>query len=216
MATAHTAGFRWLPSYYEVVRDLPDNERLAIYDAIPDFGFGNKVQDLPPLLNGYFLLMRPSIEKSIRFEEKQVENGKKGGRPPKPTRNPDETQNNPDETQSDFGENLAIAVANDVAVSNEKDSGKPQHSLRNKYGEYGWIMLTDKEYRKLLDELGRPELERCIQYVDELAQSSNNKNKWRDWNLVIRRCHREGWGRKPEALKPADSWPGRANIPRAY
>ena len=129
MAKAKTEGFRWLPSYYEAIRDLPDSERLAIYDAIIDYGFGNDVQELPPLLNGYFRLMQPSIEKSIRFEEKQKENGSKGGRPPKTQTKPKE---NPDETQNDSGENLAvaiavadavdIAVANDIAIEDKKRS----------------------------------------------------------------------------------------------
>lgn len=217
MAQAKTEGFRWLPSYYEAVRDLPDEERLVIYDAIIDYGFGNEVQNLPPLLNGYFLLMKPSIEKSIRFENKQIENGRKGGRPPKPTENPNETQKNPDETKNDFGENLAIAVAIDSAVAVDsaiegavdKNSGKPQRT----HGEYGWVKLTDQQYQNLLHELGQAELDRCIQHIDESAQSSGNKNKWKDWNLIIRRCHREGWGLRQ---KPADTWPGKANIPKAY
>ena len=35
---------------------------------------------------------------------------------------------------------------------------------------------------------------RCITYLDESAQSNGNKNKWKDWNLVIRKCSRERWG----------------------
>ena len=65
---------------------------------------------------------------------------------------------------------------------------------RHKYGEYGWVRLTDEEYGRLLNELGDVELDRCIQYVDESAQSNGNKNKWKDWNLVVRKCHREQWG----------------------
>lgn len=64
----------------------------------------------------------------------------------------------------------------------------------HKHGEYGWVKLTDKQYSKLLADLGEEELNRCIQYIDELAQSTTNKNKWSDWNLVIRRCSRESWG----------------------
>lgn len=62
------------------------------------------------------------------------------------------------------------------------------------FGEYGWVKLTEAAYKKLLADIGRDELERCIRYVDESAQSTGNKNKWKDWNLVIRKCAREGWG----------------------
>lgn len=45
----------------------------------------------------------------------------------------------------------------------------------------------------LLDELGETELKRCIAYIDESAQSSGNRNHWKDWSLVIRRCYRDHW-----------------------
>lgn len=133
MAKAKTNGFRLLPSYYEAIRDLPDDSRLAMYDAIFDCGFGNEVKDLPPLLNGYFMLIKPSLEKSIKFETKQKANGGKGGRPPKPKRNPNETQNGfglseNSETEKP-NENLAIAVAVDSAIDSDIDidnSAKPK------------------------------------------------------------------------------------------
>ena len=59
-------------------------------------------------------------------------------------------------------------------------------------------MLTEEEYERLQSEFGSEELLRCIKYVDESAQSTGNKNKWKDWNLVLRKCHRErcGMGRQ--------------------
>lgn len=72
---------------------------------------------------------------------------------------------------------------------------KPSKPERRNYGEYGWVLLTQEQHARLLADLGAEELSRCITYIDESAQSNGNKNKWRDWNLVIRRCSREGWGR---------------------
>ncbi len=73
---------------------------------------------------------------------------------------------------------------------NPKESAPPRHA----YGQYGWVKLTDNEYSRLLADLGESELARCIAYVDESAQSTGNKNKWKDWNLTVRKCHRDGWG----------------------
>ena len=73
-------------------------------------------------------------------------------------------------------------------------------------GQYGWVKLTEEEYSHLVAELGQGEAQRCIDYVDQSAQGTNNKNRWVDWNLVVRRCHREGWGLKggtPPAAGPA-------------
>ena len=66
--------------------------------------------------------------------------------------------------------------------------------MAHKRGEYGWVQLTDEQYSRLVADYGEDETKRCIKYIDESAQSNGNKNKWKDWNLVVRRCHREGWG----------------------
>lgn len=74
----------------------------------------------------------------------------------------------------------------------------PAKPTRKARGDFGWVKLTDDEYDRLLNDFGDAEAKRCIAYVDEAAQSTGNKNKWRDWNLVVRKCHRQGWGRKDE------------------
>ena len=90
----------------------------------------------------------------------------------------------------------------DIELEGEEECIEPPAATRispkdvkHKYGEYGWVRLTDAQYAKLLHDLGLEELLRCIKYVDESAQANKNKNKWSDWNLVIRKCTREGWGR---------------------
>lgn len=83
--------------------------------------------------------------------------------------------------------------------SNRKRTAPEKH----KYGEYGRVLLSNDEYQRLLTDLGEAELARCIRYIDESAQSTNNKNRWKDWNLVIRRCSREGWGRNIRQSTPA-------------
>lgn len=76
----------------------------------------------------------------------------------------------------------------------ESKAGKPPAPPRKKYGAFGWVLLTDDEYTRLVKDFGEQETNRCITYIDESAQTTQNKNKWRDWNLVIRKCHRDAWG----------------------
>ena len=98
----------------------------------------------------------------------------------------------------------SVSDTESVTVSEtEKDSDSESESVSecekapaHARGEFGWVKLTDKQYAKLLEELGQEELDRCIRYVDESAQSTGNKNRWKDWNLTIRKCHRDGWGLK--------------------
>lgn len=87
------------------------------------------------------------------------------------------------------------------SIPKESIAGKPPappapqpQPVRKSYGSYGWVKLTDEEYHRLSNDFGEAEVKRCIAYVDESAQTTGNKNKWRDWNLVVRKCHREGWG----------------------
>lgn len=84
-------------------------------------------------------------------------------------------------------------------------SSKLKNEIKHKYGEYGWVQLSDEQYGSLLRDLGQVELDRCISYIDESAQSSGNKNRWKDWNLVIRRCHREGWGLRRQSYGQAQA-----------
>ena len=87
--------------------------------------------------------------------------------------------------------------SNPIQSKNKKRADKPPAptgDVRKTYGTYGWVKLSEDEYNRLLNDLGEVEVKRCIAYVDESAQTTRNKNKWRDWNLVIRKCSRDGWG----------------------
>lgn len=81
-----------------------------------------------------------------------------------------------------------------TSTPTENKADKPPAPTRQKHGSFGWVRLTEEEYTRLVADFGEAETLRCINYVDESAQSTGNKNKWRDWNLVIRKCHRDGWG----------------------
>lgn len=70
----------------------------------------------------------------------------------------------------------------------------PVQELRKSFGAFGWVKLTDAQHQKLLDDLGEAELNRCISYIDEAAQATGNKNHWKDWSVVIRKCSRQKWG----------------------
>lgn len=114
------------------------------------------------------------------------ENGSKGGRPRK-----DKTGENP---KNQMGFKKPTQTEKTRSKKSEVRSKNSEVDTARAYGEYRWVKLTDSQYAKLQQDLGQSELDRCIRYVDESAQQTGNKNKWKDWNLVIRRCHRDGWG----------------------
>jgi hypothetical protein len=89
-------------------------------------------------------------------------------------------------------ENINTTTLTDTEKKNSKQKTTDP---KRRFGQYSWVQLTDTQYSRLLSDLGDAELKRCITVVDEYAQSTGNKQKYKDWNLVIRKCSREGWGK---------------------
>lgn len=119
----------------------------------------------------------------------------------KPQRNhrkPQQTTAKPPETNINV--NVNDNVKDNIISPNGEyiapEGAAPANEAKKSFGQFGWVKLTESEYNRLLNDFGEAEVKRCIAYVDESAQSSGNKNRWRDWNLVVRRCHRDGWGKQ--------------------
>ena len=64
-------------SFAEALKELPDEDRLKLYDAIFDFGLYDKEPKLNGVDSAVFTLIRPQIEANNR----KYSNGVKGGRP---------------------------------------------------------------------------------------------------------------------------------------
>lgn len=58
---------------------------------------------------------------------------------------------------------------------------------RHKHGEYGHVMLTDKQYQKLVEDYGEDATKQAIRKVDEYCQQYGKSYK--DYNLTLRK-----WG----------------------
>jgi hypothetical protein len=68
-------------------------------------------------------------------------------------------------------------------------------------------LLTDEQYDRLVGEYGLARVDAAIAYIDESAQQTGNKNKWKDWNLTVRKCIREGWGQRSMPMAAAQRTP---------
>lgn len=67
--------FTFFRSYGEALENLPDDERLKCYDAIYRYAIFGEEPELDGIAKGFFTLMKPNIDKSI----KRAEAGKLGG-----------------------------------------------------------------------------------------------------------------------------------------
>lgn len=79
---------------------------------------------------------------------------------------------------------------NNLNIINNKEEKEEE---KHKFGEYGWVKLSNEQYSKLKTEFGDDYINKVIKAVDEYSQSNGNKNKYKDWNLVIRKAIREKW-----------------------
>lgn len=81
-------------------------------------------------------------------------------------------------------------VTDTVTVNENVDVNDASFS---RFGKYGWIELSSLQHENLCKEFGDKEVERAIEYIDNSAQLTGNRNGWQDWELVLRRCIKEGW-----------------------
>lgn len=86
---------------------------------------------------------------------------------------------------------LSYSNSNSISnIYNNQEENQVKEE-RHKHGEYGWIKLTDEQYNRLKSEFAN--IDKVIDRIDEYVQSNGNKNKYKDWNLVIRKAIREKW-----------------------
>ena len=64
---------------------------------------------------------------------------------------------------------------------------------KKKFGVYNRVLLTEDEYNKLVTEFGETFIQKQIEKLDEYVESNNNKNKYTNYNLVLRKAIREKW-----------------------
>ncbi len=101
------------------------------------------------------------------------------------------------ENQGQLNTNNKINYNCNLYTNNKKESitsnTKEKEKEKHRFGEYGRILLTDNQYENLIKEYGKEKVDIQIQKLDEYIQSNDNKNKYKDFNLVLRKSIRENW-----------------------
>lgn len=147
--------------------------------------------DIP--LQVIWAVVQQDLDFARKRYENSVRNGKKGGRPKK--EQPKETQKNPEKgntISNTITESITESISNTETESSASAEAEVSVS-KQAYGEFGWVRLSDEEYTDLTHEMGLEQLQRCITYIDQSAQSTGNRNHWVDWHTVLRRCYQNRW-----------------------
>ena len=201
---------------FDVLESLLDGHAKMMLKAIRNYSQYGEIPDFTgyPMLSTLWMLVKPKVDADAERYERTIEQRRNAGKVSAAKRlaEANDCQQIQPTTTTTTATTTAEYMAPPAALPTppEQQKDKP---VRHKHGQYGWIRLSEKEYSRLSNDLGEAELKRCIAYVDEAAQSTGNKNKWRDWNLVLRRCHRDGWGvgktsakqDKPFVYNPGDT-----------
>lgn len=96
---------------------------------------------------------------------------------------------------------LHVMQSNGIDIDIDKDIDI-DNNIYISFGEYKRVKLKQKEYNKLIEEYGKEYVDFIIDRLDEYVESNNNKNKYKNFNLVIRKAIRENWFKKNKELNP--------------
>lgn len=84
-----------------------------------------------------------------------------------------------------------VSIGKDnIEIGNKEEIYKEE---KHRYGTYKRIVLTDKQYENLCSEFGKDYIDFVIDRLDEYVQMTDNKNKYKDFNLVIRKAIKNKW-----------------------
>lgn len=179
--------FTFPRTFWEAISPLPKTVQVEAIMALCAYALDDVEPDgLSPMAAALFMLVRPSLDASAKMSA----GGKKRAKRPQPAAEDPAPQAEPREEP-----------APEEAPSEKKAPAKPPAPPKKARAPYGWVKLTDAEYERLCRDLGEAEATYWIRLVDEMAQSTWNKNGWKDWNLTVRRAAREKWGPRRTADK---------------
>ena len=91
-----------LRSYWESIKDLPDDKQLLFLKSIIEYGMDNIEPEFTGMEKSFWIQIKTTIDSSIKRYNASVENGKKGGAPKgnnNAKKQPETTQEQPETTQ---------------------------------------------------------------------------------------------------------------------
>lgn len=182
-------------SYLKQCKGLSDGELGRLFRALLQYSATGTAPEFNGRESVAFDFMAANIDRdNIAYLEKcqkMRENGQKGADGSKRGQLPQEAPQEKEEEKEEIKEK---ALSRESAKKKGAAAPTPQEVLRHKYGEYGWVRLSIDEYNRLVKEYGESVVAHYIAVVDERAQMTGNKNKWKDWNLTVRNAIKGKWG----------------------
>jgi len=174
--------FTFYKNYYEIIKFLPDKDKLTLYNAILEYMFEDKEPELKNLLQGIWV----NIKMPLDTNKRNAKNGQNGGRPAKSLDNPKETQtitqDKPNKEPKTKANNISYFLFlinnnsntyiniynNSIIIEKIKEWLTYKYQKKTKYTEIGLQKLINK-IEKCLEDYG---IEKVIEVID--YSMSNN------------------------------------------
>lgn len=190
-------GFVFQPSYYASMSNLPDNERLALYDALCRYGlYGDIPEGLPPIANGFFMLMQPTVDASKKRYATSVENGRKGGAPKGNQNAKKQPKNNLKTTEEQAENNLNININKNNNINTDMDIDmdvKADKPPRNRFSP-----PSVDEVREYCKERGNNvDPEKFVDYYTANGWMAG-KSKMKDWRAAVRTWEKNSFDKRSD------------------
>lgn len=170
--------FIFYRSFYDSLKEIPDDEQIKVYKAISEYALNNNELELTGVAKAIFLLIKPQIDANNR----KYENGKKGGAP---KGNKNAQKNNQETTKKQPKNNLKTTEqqpnVNDNVNVNVNDN---VNDIYIHFANAEFVSMTNVEYEKLVNTYGKEFADQCITVLDNYKGSSGKKYK-SDYRAIL-------------------------------
>ena len=132
------------------------------------------------------------ITRRKEYSQNRRENAKNGWKKRKNNSISNESAKHMQSTCNDPALHMGNETRNRTRAINkdEIENKKKEKPKKHKYGEYKHVLLTEEEYRRLVDEFGISEANDMIKNLDEGIEMKGYKYK--NHNLVLRKWRKNG------------------------
>ena len=157
-------------SFYEALKDLPDSERLQVYDAIFSYGLDQKEIKLIGINSVIWKLIKPNIDANLR----RYENGLKGAKA-KQTESKQKAKGK--QTGSKPKANVDVDVDVDVDLDVDNDVNVNVNEDKNVYRKFAHLKISVSENQKLLDAgFTKIQIDEVLLKIENYAKNKNYKS----------------------------------------
>lgn len=168
--------FTFFVSYFEAAQALEEADRLVFYDAVCKYAFYGEDVDVPAHVRALFVMVKPYMDKSLAFSQKQSDNRKRPNKASEKEKSPKITKNH--ETFPERSEE---------EKENEKEREKINKKVNKVSDKKRFCPPTLEEVKMYCEERQNDvDAERFFDYYSANGWVQGKGTPIKDWKACIR------------------------------